>query len=212
MSVFWPRQIERLLQNLGLHRFAAEQSFEIAHPLLEVTDTARAHDVLVGLDCGLPALQHTALPAKQLGGCHAGLTGHQGDRRARLHCLFDKPKLFGRRPTPPALHRRNHLNTGARAIRGRCHSRTHRRMPMPYRAMPDCPVQTGCSSEGYENGVTLDFSRPGKPTDNAFIESFNGRLRDECLNAHWFLSLADAKRIRCGGGPEGRRMNAGYSL
>ncbi len=45
----------------------------------------------------------------------------------------------------------------------------------------------------YENGVTLDFSRPGKPTDNAFIEPFNGRLRDECLNAHWFLSLADAR-------------------
>ena len=45
----------------------------------------------------------------------------------------------------------------------------------------------------YQNGVTLDFSRPGKPTDNAFVESFNGRLRDECLNAHWFLSLADAK-------------------
>ena len=43
------------------------------------------------------------------------------------------------------------------------------------------------------NGVTLDFSRPGKPTDNAFIESFNGRLRDECLNANWFLSLDDAR-------------------
>ena len=45
----------------------------------------------------------------------------------------------------------------------------------------------------YQNGVTLDFSRPGKPTDNAFVESFNGRLRDECLNPHWFLSLADAR-------------------
>jgi len=45
----------------------------------------------------------------------------------------------------------------------------------------------------YANGVTLDFSRPGKPTDNAFIESFNGRLRDECLNANWFLSLDDAR-------------------
>ncbi len=44
----------------------------------------------------------------------------------------------------------------------------------------------------YCNGVTLDFSRPGKPTDNAFIEAFNGRFRAECLNAHWFLSLADA--------------------
>ena len=45
----------------------------------------------------------------------------------------------------------------------------------------------------YEHSVILDFSRPGKPTDNAFIESFNGSFRDECLNAHWFLSLKDAK-------------------
>ncbi len=44
----------------------------------------------------------------------------------------------------------------------------------------------------YAHGVTLDFSRPGKPTDNAFIEAFNGRFRAECLNAHWFLTLADA--------------------
>jgi transposase InsO family protein len=36
----------------------------------------------------------------------------------------------------------------------------------------------------YQRGVTLDFSRPGKPTDNAFIEAFNGRFRAECLNAH----------------------------
>ena len=45
----------------------------------------------------------------------------------------------------------------------------------------------------YWNGVTLDFSRPGKPTDNAFIESFNGTVREECLNQHWFLSLEDAQ-------------------
>ncbi len=45
----------------------------------------------------------------------------------------------------------------------------------------------------YTNKVVLDFSRPGKPTDNAFIESFNSRFRDECLNQHWFLDLADAK-------------------
>ena len=45
----------------------------------------------------------------------------------------------------------------------------------------------------YVQGVELDFSRPGKPTDNAKIESFNGRLREECLNAHWFLSLEDAR-------------------
>jgi putative transposase len=45
----------------------------------------------------------------------------------------------------------------------------------------------------YEHGVELAFSRPGKPTDNAHIEAFNGRLRQECLNQHWFLSLDDAR-------------------
>jgi putative transposase len=44
----------------------------------------------------------------------------------------------------------------------------------------------------YSNQVRLDYSRHGKPTDNAFIESFNSRVRQECLNQHWFLSLADA--------------------
>lgn len=46
----------------------------------------------------------------------------------------------------------------------------------------------------YENGVSLEFSRPGKPTDNAMIESFNRSFRDECLNVHWFLSLEDARQ------------------
>ncbi|MDR6735811.1 putative transposase [Sphingobacterium sp. 2149] len=41
--------------------------------------------------------------------------------------------------------------------------------------------------------MELVFSRPGKPTDNPYIESVNGSFRDECLNAYWFLSLEDAK-------------------
>jgi len=45
----------------------------------------------------------------------------------------------------------------------------------------------------YHHGVRIDFSRPGKPTDNCFIETFNGSLRDECLNVHWFESLEDAR-------------------
>ena len=45
----------------------------------------------------------------------------------------------------------------------------------------------------YANNVTLDFSRPGKPTDNAFIEAFNSKFRQECLNANWFLTLEDAR-------------------
>ena len=44
------------------------------------------------------------------------------------------------------------------------------------------------------NNVKLDFSRPGKPTNNPFIESFNGRLRLECLNSNWFTSLDE---VRC---------------
>ena len=47
----------------------------------------------------------------------------------------------------------------------------------------------------YSLGVELDFSRPGKPTDNAMIEAFNSRFRQECLNEHWFLGLADARKI-----------------
>jgi putative transposase len=45
----------------------------------------------------------------------------------------------------------------------------------------------------YERGIEMDLSRPGKPADNAMVESFNGRLRQECLNQHWFMSLDDAK-------------------
>jgi putative transposase len=46
----------------------------------------------------------------------------------------------------------------------------------------------------HEHGVMLDFIDPGKPVQNAFIESFNGTFRDECLNENWFVSLSDAQR------------------
>lgn len=45
----------------------------------------------------------------------------------------------------------------------------------------------------YAHKVILEFPRPGKPTDNAFIETFNSRFRQECLNEHWFLSIEDAR-------------------
>ena len=47
----------------------------------------------------------------------------------------------------------------------------------------------------YWNHVQLDFSRPGKPVDNTFIEAFNGSLRRECLSQHWFASMAEAQQI-----------------
>src|SRR5450755_2754506 len=47
----------------------------------------------------------------------------------------------------------------------------------------------------YSSNVQLSFIRPGKPNENAYIESFNGKFRDECLNEHWFLTMAHARRI-----------------
>ena len=47
----------------------------------------------------------------------------------------------------------------------------------------------------YQNGVRIAFSRPGKPTDNAFVESFNGTFRAECLDAHWFTTLTETRKI-----------------
>lgn len=67
---------------------------------------------------------------------------------------------------------------------------------------PSCAIQVDNGPEfvskaldcwAYENGATLDFSRSGKPMDNALVDSFNGRQRDVCLNANWFLSRADAR-------------------
>lgn len=49
-------------------------------------------------------------------------------------------------------------------------------------------------SWAYQNEVKLDFIRPGKPVENHYIESFNGRLRDECLNTHLFFDLKDAQK------------------
>jgi putative transposase len=47
----------------------------------------------------------------------------------------------------------------------------------------------------YGNGVELRFIQPGKPAQNAYVESFNGKFRDECLNEHWFLTLDEAREV-----------------
>jgi putative transposase len=53
-------------------------------------------------------------------------------------------------------------------------------------------VSLGLDKSAYKTGVTLDSSRPEKPTDNPFVESFNRSLRGECSNINWFISLEDA--------------------
>ena len=55
-------------------------------------------------------------------------------------------------------------------------------------------ISNALDAWAYRNGVQLEFSRPGTPTDNAFVESFNGRFRDECLNQHWFTSLEEVRK------------------
>lgn len=54
-------------------------------------------------------------------------------------------------------------------------------------------VSKGLDLWAYLNSVVLDFSRPGKPTDNRFVETFNGKVRAECVDQNWFLSLEDAR-------------------
>ena len=56
-------------------------------------------------------------------------------------------------------------------------------------------ISNAMDAWAYERGVKLHFIRPGKPVDNAFIESFNGKFRDECLSMHWFMSLSHARMI-----------------
>jgi putative transposase len=54
-------------------------------------------------------------------------------------------------------------------------------------------VGRALDSWAYAQGIQLHFIEPSKPNQNAYVESFNGRLRDECLNEHWFPSLAEAR-------------------
>ena len=56
-------------------------------------------------------------------------------------------------------------------------------------------VSKALDAWAYRHGVQLEFSRPGKPTDNAFAESFNGHFRAECLDCHWFAELSEARQL-----------------
>jgi putative transposase len=67
---------------------------------------------------------------------------------------------------------------------------------LPERIVSDNgPEFTGLALDAwsYRNGVKLQFIEPGKPVQNAYVESFIGKLRDECLNEHWFSGLEDAR-------------------
>jgi len=84
--------------------------------------------------------------------------------------------------------------TGARVVRVLERLRELRGLPQIL-VMDNGPEFAGRAVDvwAYEQGVKLHFIEPGKPVQNAFIESFNGKMRDECLNEHWFISLAEAR-------------------
>jgi putative transposase len=84
--------------------------------------------------------------------------------------------------------------TGARVVRVLERLRERRGLPQLL-VMDNGPEFAGQALDvwAYAQGVKLHFIEPGKPVQNAFIESFNGKMRDECLNEHWFLSLGEAR-------------------
>ena len=69
----------------------------------------------------------------------------------------------------------------------------HRSEDSPGRRSESDPLQGPSTALAERRGVQLDFIRPGKPVENASIEAFRGRLRDECLNVHQFTSIDEAK-------------------
>ena len=161
MSVFWAGDVQRLLEDLVLHRLATEQAFEVTNSLLQIADARRADDVLVGLDRGMSAFQHPALPGKELRRRDARLPRHEGHAHSRPHRLLDEADLLGGRPSPPALHGSDHFNPRKRAIRSFRHSRTHRRMPMPCR-LCHLSGQNGVRSSGRTSVTKLqDHRRTG---------------------------------------------------
>jgi len=86
--------------------------------------------------------------------------------------------------------------TGARVVRVMERLREQRGLPQIL-VTDNGPEFAGRALDvwAYEHGVRLHFIEPGKPVQNAFIESFNGKMRDECLNEHWFLSLGEARQM-----------------
>ena len=109
-------------------------------------------------------------------------------RRIRVLTIVD---LWDR--TSPALETDVSL-TGQRVVRVLERLRLQGRVPQAIR-VDNGPEFTGKALDAWaqEHGVRLEFTRPGKPMDNGHIESFNGKVRDECLNQNVFLSLADAR-------------------
>ena len=124
------------------------------------------------------------------GESQAGLSALSGRRSVRP--TTEAQADGGRRSRPPSRTRARE----PAVVDGLCVGCTGERSADPS-ADRDGPEFAGRTLDAwaYAHGVHLHFIDPGKPVQNASIESFNGRLHDECLNEHWFMSLRSARSI-----------------
>jgi len=145
------------------------------------------------------------LPARD----HRGSIFRPPDFRHSRQSVGEGPALQqrGRLHRPSSLHRRRRRRV-SRTIARRSASPRKRssclRWPFPGQRFDAGSAALSRAGSGRrlcivgkvpKAGVTLSFIRPGRPVENAYIESFNGRFRDECLNEHWFVSMRHAKRL-----------------
>jgi len=95
---------------------------------------------------------------------------------------------------PKLSHLRGQIDQGRTGLRGTGKNQGSPRLPQRIK-VDNGPefISRALDAWAYFNKVKLDYSRPGTPTDNPHIESFNGSFRDECLNMNWFMSLEDAR-------------------
>jgi len=134
---------------------------------------------------------------------YAGRRPELGGLRDRRRELAQERRRFGYRRLTVLLRREGWAVNPKRVYRlyreealGVLERLREQRGLPPILVMDNGPEFAGRALEvwAYEQGVKLHFIEPGKPVQNAFIESFNGKMRDECLNEHWFLSLGEARQ------------------
>src|SRR5262245_34585465 len=141
-SLFCPSQVESLLEDLILHRLAAEQPFQIAYPFFQPAQLGGRHDLIIGADSFAAPFAHQPSPTEHQTRREPMAAGNIADRHAGLHRLGNHRQLQIGRKTAPAGDARDYFNLRERV--------GHRRMP---RLIPRpsgycrCPVKTGCTSK-----------------------------------------------------------------
>ena len=104
ISVFYPRDIKRFLENLDFHGLATEQALQFPHSTLEFTHLASADDIFIRLHRPQATLEHSPAPVEQQTRGNPRSSSNIGNRHPGLHRLLDQPNLLGGWPTATALN------------------------------------------------------------------------------------------------------------